>query len=266
MLPERVPAETTKLALTEVHNQFEQLNRSWSYKLRRFFDIVDSPLHRHSFPLEITQGIEGVLRHVLAGADANLFTELCGDDGVLVELSALLTFPGAKAQAIHTDIPFNALPEDKVEGIPPLCSVFVALQDITREMGPTMILRGTHKRHFHRTIKATQESYDSSGNLEVLIVATGSSQDSDETLRESEPPTFSEEQMYDAALICGGGLTYVMDTRCAHAGGANQSASSRAVLCFSFQKDTKPLEKARGFTYHLRHDLQREKLRLSDFR
>ena len=164
--------------------------------MRRCFDIVDSPRHRHSFPVQLNPGVDAVLRGVVGGKNAAFFQELCGADGILVELSALVTFPGASGQSLHTDIPFNALPEN--EGVPPLCSVFVALQDISREMGPTMILKGTHQKMFHQTIKATQESYDSSGNIEVLQVATGSSMHSDEAegCKSAPNPSYSEEDLY----------------------------------------------------------------------
>ena len=263
VLGDAVSADTARLALAEVHTELVRLEASWAYAARRFFDIVDSPRHRHSFPLGLTPGVDAALRGVVGGQDAALFREMCGDDGILVELSVLVTFPGAQDQSLHTDIPFNALVECPVTNVPPLCSVFVALQDIDRDMGPTMILKGTHQKKFHRTIQATQESYDSSGNIEVLRVSTAHGEDDNSAA--ASPVTFTEEQIYAAALPCKEGSVYVMDSRCAHAGGANVSASSRAVLCFAFQKDTRPMERARGFTYHIRPDLEDEKLRLTAF-
>ena len=263
VLETAVPAATARQALAEVHSELAELEASWAYSLRRFFDIVNSPHHRHSFPVQLTPGVLQTIRGVVGKLDPSLFQEMVGKNGILVELSALVTYPGAQSQALHTDIPFNALPEDKETGCPPLCSVFVALQDIDRDMGPTMILKGTHQKGFHSTIRATQESYDSSGNLEVLPVSTANNAEEKEDGPSAAP--FSDEQMFDAALPCTEGSVYVMDSRCAHAGGANVSASTRTVLCFAFQRDTQPMERARGFTYHIRAELEKEKLRLTSF-
>ncbi len=267
VLSDVVPATTSRQALAEVRTELAALQASWAYPVRRFFDIVDSPRNRHSFPVSLTPGVDAAVRSIVGGTNASLFREICGDDGILVELSALITFPGARAQSLHTDIPFNALPECKETNTPPLCSVFVALQDVDRDMGPTIIFKGTHRKEFHRAIDATQESYDSSGNIEVLTVSTENSDDDNGNDNYSVPPTtFTEDQIFDAALLpCNEGTVYVMDSRCAHAGGANISTTSRAVLCFAFQKDSKPMERARGFTYHIRPDLENKQIRLSAF-
>ena len=81
-----------------------------------------------------------------------MFQSLCGDDGPLVELSVLLTFPGAAPQGLHSDIPFGKLNDDPATGLPGLASVFVALHDINMNMGPTHVLEKTHLPSFRRKV------------------------------------------------------------------------------------------------------------------
>ena len=104
-----------------------------------------------------------------------LFDSLVGPRGTLVELSALVTLPGAHMQDLHSDIPYNALPAEEDENstsAPPcgLASVFVALQDIPRELGPTVILPGTHRHAFHKTVVTAQETYNAEGEVETVVV------------------------------------------------------------------------------------------------
>ena len=56
--------------------------------------------------------------------------------GILYELAAMVTEPGADRQMIHADMPYQTEP--------PLYSIFCALQDISLEMGPTVFLPGTN--------------------------------------------------------------------------------------------------------------------------
>ncbi len=72
-------------------------------------------------------GVNGALRE--------LYDVLVGNEGVLYELAAMTTERGADRQMIHTDFKFQREP--------PLYSIFVALQDVSYEMGPTVFLPGT---------------------------------------------------------------------------------------------------------------------------
>lgn len=56
-----------------------------------------------------------------------LLEHVCGKDGLLYELCALITEPGSPRQTIHPDTPFQEHC--------PLYAVFVALQDVTDPMG-----------------------------------------------------------------------------------------------------------------------------------
>lgn len=71
------------------------------------------------------------------GALGPLYAELCGNDAPLYELCSLVTYPGSLRQSVHPDAAHqpNA----------PLYAAFVACQDITVDMGPTLFLPGTQK-------------------------------------------------------------------------------------------------------------------------
>ena len=86
---------------------------------------------------------------------ADMLSELFGDLGtirelyevlltkraVLYDLCTIVTEPGSDRQQIHADMPCHAKP--------PLFSIFVALQDVTMEMGPTTFLSKTNTQSAH---------------------------------------------------------------------------------------------------------------------
>merc|ERR1740138_983288 len=67
--------------------------------------------------------------------------EVVGDDCHLCELSALVSDPGSPAQPIHHDI--------QCDGTNPRVTVLVALQDVTAEMGPTLLFPRTNTPEWH---------------------------------------------------------------------------------------------------------------------
>jgi len=80
------------------------------------------------------------LRELLApGAPlGEIFSAACGDTNPdLYDLVALRTEAGAARQPIHSDTPWQK--------IPPLFCAFIALQDVSYEMGSTVFLPGTHR-------------------------------------------------------------------------------------------------------------------------
>ena len=64
-----------------------------------------------------------------------------GADAEFHELSSLISDLGANAQPIHPDSVFTALA--------PLYTIFIALQDICQEMGPTIFLPKTNSQECH---------------------------------------------------------------------------------------------------------------------
>lgn len=71
---------------------------------------------------------------------------------VLYELSSLISDPGSSRQTIHPDNPIIKQQQQNstnTNNVPVLLTCFIALQDITEDMGPTIWLPGTHTAHYH---------------------------------------------------------------------------------------------------------------------
>lgn len=107
-----------------------------------------------------------------------------GDDIILYELSSLISEPGSPRQPIHPDNPY--------QDVPPLFTVFIALQDITIGMGPTCFIPRSHSKEAH-------EEYNDSVPKR------------DELLRKSR----------SVVALLGAGDGSLFDSRTMHCGGAN---------------------------------------------
>lgn len=83
------------------------------------------------------------LYDILAGANG---------EGLLYDLGAMTTFPGSPRQPIHTDFPFQKEA--------PIYSVYVALQDVTAQMGPTVFLPRTNNARDHNEWKKGSSTFD----------------------------------------------------------------------------------------------------------
>ena len=66
----------------------------------------------------------------------DLYEKLCGPEAILYDFYGLRTEPGSFRQPIHSDTPFQKTP--------PLFASFIALHDVTIDMGPTHFFPGTH--------------------------------------------------------------------------------------------------------------------------
>ena len=117
---------------------------------------------------------------------------LHGKAGVFHEFSSLISDSGSESQPIHPDSPHAPLA--------PLWTVFVALQDVHADMGPTVFLRGTNTLDCHDRLKSPELK--------------------DEMLASCE---------YQRSTLKKGDAT-VMDSRTMHFGGANLS-DTRRVVC-----------------------------------
>lgn len=145
-----------------------------------------------------------------------ILADLVGESGELVELSAMLTCRGSPAQRLHPDLTAG--------GPRRLYSVFVALQDVSAELGATRVVPATH-------LAARNP------------IKLGMLDDDDDELDSLEVP---------AALPTGAALIY--DARTVHRAGAN-NLGGRAMLMLSVQHAGPPLE---GSTYSLHSNLTRD--------
>ena len=138
----------------------------------------------------------------LVGADGSLrflYENLVTCEGELYELAAVITDPGSKRQQVHPDLPFQ---EEA-----PLYVIFLALQDVTVEMGPTSFLMRTHTQK-ENTIFFNHDKKDdqlSGANCRLSTLKKG-----------------------DAVLF---------DARILHCGNANDpvNGATRALFNFSFR-------------------------------
>ncbi|KAL7486382.1 hypothetical protein ACHAW6_011974 [Cyclotella cf. meneghiniana] len=158
-------------------------------------DVASSSDDDEQFPLAdaLLQllGPKGTLRH--------LYERLVTPRGEFYELAAVVTDPGSRRQTIHPDLPWKP--------IAPLYVVFVALQDVTAEMGPTCFLVGTQT-----------EEVDGMFNC-------GSVEEKDRVVRDSE----------GRLAMLNKGDCVVFDARTLHCGNANESMQTRALFNFSFR-------------------------------
>ena len=159
----------------------------------------------------------------------------------------------------------------------PLCSIFVALQEVNWTNGPTIVLPETHTLEFHSSINVTEQeaTHSADGVLEYVEDIRKELEEDGSIQHTLAPRTFTEEEIRDAGLCGSTGFIYAMDSRALHCGGANKSDKPRAVLCFAFQdwhrsgrEDRKRRghpERITGFTYHLNDELVRKPRTLADF-
>jgi len=124
-----------------------------SYHWRRFMKDrrIRSPWRRHALPLPLTaavgSAVSGIARALkIAGYPST---------AQLVELSAAITMQGASAQDMHTDI--SAGTPNGPQGTAPLVTAWLALQDVTSSMGPTIVYPRTHCRYKVRSQRLLRE-------------------------------------------------------------------------------------------------------------
>ena len=105
---------------------------------------------RWDLRLRLTPTVRRALRELMAGSVGELLEASAGADAELFELAALIAAPGAEPQPLHSDTLWN---EDGC-----FFTAFVALQAVSRPMGPTRFLLGTHAdAATHEAFEAGQE-------------------------------------------------------------------------------------------------------------
>mmetsp|Transcript_31391 Transcript_31391/g.56209 ORF Transcript_31391/g.56209 Transcript_31391/m.56209 type:complete len:240 (-) Transcript_31391:86-805(-) len=231
---------------------------SWWYRLWRRFNSVATPEHRHSMALPITPTLTASLTDAI-GPVRPLLDALLLSTATLVELSLLVSLPGATNQEVHSDTP-HAEDNDLI------VSAFLALSPVTLPHGPTCLFPGTHTPAFHRSIPktTTQANYYAADGTPELPTASVE----EHPLRSDggrDAVTWPVDDARQALLDAGDLL--IFDTRVFHYGSANVSGEERPLVYFSFQRPQEgrpavtPIE---GFTYHC-HSSVRGQYVLRDF-
>ena len=147
-------------------------------------------------PLDAPE-VAAALRCLLCGAGgkvSNLMAAHFGEQSTLFELAALISEPGAPRQTLHPDTP---LQDDA-----PLATAFIALQDVSEDMGPTTFIPGSHLEELHDRFDDDDER--------------------DEMLRTSK---------CSVALLNAGDAS-VFDSRILHCGGENRAATGSTRVLF----------------------------------
>jgi hypothetical protein len=253
------PTEIIKEARREIQSHLQEKNASWGYKIWRLFNSVNTAELRHVFPLPLAK--DSALSSVLAATVEHVrpvLEDLLSEDAALVEFSGMSSLPGSEEQQMHSDIPFQ---DSEWRTNPLILSVFVAMEDITVDKGPTCLYAGTHDKWFHELIRADATKpkvYNPDGSTDEPETAPSTIV--------SEAKAWLGTQTPQHALLNAGDVL-IFNTKVFHFGTSNISSTSRDLLSFSFQQKgscggSPPIE---GFTYHIQPDL-RGKYELRDFR
>ena len=148
----------------------------------------------------------------MLGEIAPLLASVAGQEALVAELSCLISDAGAPPQAWH--------PDTLASG-DPVFSLFVALQDVTQDMGPTELLLGSHIAEAH--------DYLSSLGAENVVEA-------------------GMQPVHSMELQCGD--AFLFDSRLWHRGGGNRQRWRRQLYLTLLPAGGKPaMEQCQVETY-----------------
>ncbi|GMI35242.1 hypothetical protein TrCOL_g6734 [Triparma columacea] len=171
----------------------------------------------------VLEALSEILNDSVVG---EVYDTIIGDgEGLVHELAALISDPGSKRQVVHPDVAFDS--DSKI------LTCFVSLQDITRDMGPTVFLPGTMGKDAHDALNDHSRRDD-------FLLAT--------------PSRIS---------LLNKGDCSVFDGRALHCGTANESEGRRVLFYFSIRKGVVGSVNNPG---SLRWDLRGKGLRLADIK
>ena len=138
-----------------------------------------------------------------------LLAEITGADGYLQELACLISEPGSEQQPLHPDTPYTATPS--------AFTAFIALQDVTIDMGPTVYLPGTQTEECHKTFFG--------GDLAIAHDPCG-------VRRPPVPEEFLKSRPVKLGLLKAGDCA-LYNQQTLHCGSANQSDRTRRQFYIS---------------------------------
>jgi hypothetical protein len=213
-----VPEETCDEILADLNAICDECKETYGDALRRtdvllgLGDDDDDDSNKHGGKIN---GVKKALESACKEEGGNIrnilsFIEDATEDAVLVELSVLATEKGADRQVLHPDVAYDAPHET-------LYSVFIALQDVTQDMGPTLFVLNSHDKQTHDQLpktKWTEKEFD------ILRTKTCA----------------------EALLKKGDAVLY--NARAFHQGGEN-TRGRRALLTLTFLKPPVPPEPTR---------------------
>lgn len=172
-------------------------------------DVTSYGKARRHLKLQLFDGpVANALQQALPKLEPVIEAAL-GPDCILTECTALIVDAGSDCQPLHADTMWTPHAE--------VLAVFLALQDVTSDMGPTQMLPKTHTDPIFWQ-KAIEECDPKRilSDPEYLQRALGT------------PP------LHECQIGCGTAM--VMDTRLLHCGGANRSNNRRTLFYLTFAK------------------------------
>eukprot|EP00941_MAST-03F_sp_MAST-3F-sp1_P001661 g1661.t1 len=179
------------------------------------FGNIQERTYRKDYPLQLSLNEPaGRIFERVSSLLAPVLVQQLGEDPLLVEYAAMLTFPGSKSQRKHADAGM-----DKTSDLfswAKLYSVFVYLDDVDEDMGALDVWPGTHT-HYHFLQREEKAMMDSVASIRLAVPA---------------------------------GSFVVYDSRLLHRGAENTSKKVRPAFYFSWISRTGKLPN--GPTYSIR--------------
>eukprot|EP00746_Dinoflagellata_sp_MGD_P037002 gnl/MRDRNA2_/MRDRNA2_18887_c0_seq1.p1 gnl/MRDRNA2_/MRDRNA2_18887_c0~~gnl/MRDRNA2_/MRDRNA2_18887_c0_seq1.p1 ORF type:complete len:431 (+),score=71.47 gnl/MRDRNA2_/MRDRNA2_18887_c0_seq1:68-1360(+) len=176
-----------------------------------YFGTVRARCERHDLKLALDPVVADALAESLEVLGPLLRGALECDEPYLAALGAVGSMEDAPRQTMHSDT--RCFDSAK------LLTIFIALQDIDEQMGPTTFLPGTHNAQAHAAMKESA--------LHADLLSTG-------PIRLGTMPI---------------GASTVYDTRLLHAGGANNSPRERWLFYATFAASRKLADEYHGEEY-----------------
>lgn len=258
-----VPEASARLLKVVQHDAsalLEKNEKTWGYWWWRLRNSVNDNFKRHSFALPVTTSLQALLNHSVNHLAPLLLSQEAGLalSSPLVELSCIFSQPGSHDQHRHSDVKSCQ---------PKIISVFIALEDVVLESGPTLLFAGSQTSLFHQRhpTSPTSFEYNADGSQDAVSPSPSPSLASPgEKAVEGE---MSADEAADSAPVLAllkAGDVLVLNTRLFHNGTRNTTTRSRDLICVSFQpRDEHGLApRVEGFTHHLHQDVR---LELGDF-
>lgn len=259
--------EDTAAALCRLVSQQTDSLRAAKNSAR--FGRIQTPLGRHDLLLDLDAPVAAALNELLSGVAGRVMETVVGSTARVMELAAISSDPGARAQRVHADTMHGVISFLQADrgGAPdagdagndageddegdlllrsmaldtaPLFTCLVALQQVEPTMGPTLIWPGTNTVDCHTALWATRGPSTEALSPEEADVLFG--------------------QPHEAMTLAAGDAV-VYDSRTIHCGGANVSSTRRSVLCVSLLGDGLP---PHGSTFSILPALK-GRFRLADF-
>lgn len=169
--------------------------------------------------------IMNIIRHAFAKYPIKSSASSITKSPVLYELSSLISDPGSNRQTIHPDNPIQTLKHD----VPVLYTCFIALQDVTADMGPTVWLPKTNTKEYHEQFFDTNPNLQNQNNVNE---DNNNESPKDRLLRTHTPTYLGTLKKGDCAIY---------DSRVLHCGSANikvqddNEDNSRIIFYFSIR-------------------------------